>query len=459
MSSSKTIVWFRRDLRIEDNPALAASARDGCVFPVFICCPKEGQFYPGRVSRWWLKQSFAPSGKSLEISCYNGDLLYEPWEIYDERGYAFTTFEAYRDKCLHMQMEPVSHLPPRRSVPAAGTIVMCSVEELGLEDEAEKSSNSLVGRGWSPGWGNADKALAEFVHFKAWRQGWTGYPLVEAGMHLESDIPGWQYISGSLPDAHELERLDNPEIAGLWLNHSGIQNCYGNFTLFSSSLMLHENIHPLGEVIVESCGNDIHGALHMIQGSKFEPEGEYVRCWLPELTRMPAEWIHHTGDAPITALIVAVVELGVNYPKPIIDIDFCYRASSESYIQDVGNGSSRKSFKFKWNKGPKNQNYKNIPAHRKRSKFIEKERRQPYKLHIDDDVVGTSRKDEELCSAQSSASKKQATSRCSFSVRRCCSSSECKPSQECESSDLKQSWEAHIEMEQSSCKDGKQLHF
>jgi len=46
--------------------------------------------------------------------------LYEPWEIYDERGYAFTTFEAYRDKCLHMQMEPVSHLPPWRLVPAAG---------------------------------------------------------------------------------------------------------------------------------------------------------------------------------------------------------------------------------------------------------------------------------------------------------------------------------------------------
>jgi hypothetical protein len=29
---------------------------------------------------------------------------------------------------------------------------------------------------------------------------------------LESDILGWQYISGSLPDAHELERLDNPEV-------------------------------------------------------------------------------------------------------------------------------------------------------------------------------------------------------------------------------------------------------
>ena len=67
MSSSKTIVWFRRDLRIDDNPALAAAARDGSVFPVYIWCPKEeGQFYPGRVSRWWLKQSLAHLEQSLK---------------------------------------------------------------------------------------------------------------------------------------------------------------------------------------------------------------------------------------------------------------------------------------------------------------------------------------------------------------------------------------------------------
>ncbi|KAJ6903661.1 cry2-2 [Populus alba x Populus x berolinensis] len=154
MSSIKTIVWFRRDLRIEDNRAFAASARDGCVFPVFIWCPKEGQFYPGRVSSIEtivattvafnnlyvpvslvrdhnIKEKLVEIG--IFVQSYNGDLLYEPWEIYDERGYAFTTFEAFRDKCSHMQMEPVSHLPPWRLVPAAGTIVMCSVEELGLE--------------------------------------------------------------------------------------------------------------------------------------------------------------------------------------------------------------------------------------------------------------------------------------------------------------------------------------
>lgn len=63
---AKTIVWFRRDLRIEDNPALASACRDGCVLPVFIWCAEdEAQFFPGRCSRWWLKQSLAHLDKTL----------------------------------------------------------------------------------------------------------------------------------------------------------------------------------------------------------------------------------------------------------------------------------------------------------------------------------------------------------------------------------------------------------
>lgn len=66
-SGVKTVVWFRRDLRIENNLALAAAARDGSIFPVYTWCPKEeGQFYPGRVSRWWLKQSLAHLKQSLK---------------------------------------------------------------------------------------------------------------------------------------------------------------------------------------------------------------------------------------------------------------------------------------------------------------------------------------------------------------------------------------------------------
>lgn len=61
-----SIVWFRRDLRIEDNPALTAGVRAGAVVAVFVWAPEEeGQYYPGRVSRWWLKNSLAHLHSSL----------------------------------------------------------------------------------------------------------------------------------------------------------------------------------------------------------------------------------------------------------------------------------------------------------------------------------------------------------------------------------------------------------
>jgi cryptochrome 2 len=49
-----------------------------------------------------------------------------------------------------------------------------------------------------------------------------------------------------------------------------------------------------------------------IQGQKYDPDGEYVRTWIPELARMPTEWVQ--------ILKVAGVELGFNYPKPIVEL-------------------------------------------------------------------------------------------------------------------------------------------
>ncbi len=60
--------------------------------------------------------------------------------------------------------------------------------------------------------------------------------------------------------------------------------------------------------------------MHQLEGYRFDPDGEYVRRWLPELSRLPIEWIHHPWDAPLTALRAAGVELGTNYPRPIVEI-------------------------------------------------------------------------------------------------------------------------------------------
>ena len=66
---SPTLVWFRRDLRLEDNPALAAAIERGePVVPVFVFAEGEeedGEWVPGGASRWWLHHALADLGAQL----------------------------------------------------------------------------------------------------------------------------------------------------------------------------------------------------------------------------------------------------------------------------------------------------------------------------------------------------------------------------------------------------------
>jgi deoxyribodipyrimidine photo-lyase len=51
-----------------------------------------------------------------------------------------------------------------------------------------------------------------------------------------------------------------------------------------------------------------------LQGQRFDPNGDYVKTWVPELRHVPAKWIHAPWDAPAGT--------HVNYPKPIVDHAF-----------------------------------------------------------------------------------------------------------------------------------------
>ncbi|KPF41810.1 deoxyribodipyrimidine photo-lyase [Rhizobium sp. AAP43] len=55
------------------------------------------------------------------------------------------------------------------------------------------------------------------------------------------------------------------------------------------------------------------------QGEKFDPEGIYVRRFVPELKAMPNKFVHRPFDAPLTVLRDAGVSLGKTYPAPIVD--------------------------------------------------------------------------------------------------------------------------------------------
>jgi deoxyribodipyrimidine photo-lyase len=59
----------------------------------------------------------------------------------------------------------------------------------------------------------------------------------------------------------------------------------------------------------------------VLQGEKFDPHGTYVRQYVPELAKMPAEWIHKPWEAPADVLKAAGVELGVNYPIPAVGLN------------------------------------------------------------------------------------------------------------------------------------------
>ena len=66
MSSRPTIVWFRRDLRVRDNPALTAAAERGPVVPVFIWSDVgDDGMMTGAASKWWLHHSLMSLDRDL----------------------------------------------------------------------------------------------------------------------------------------------------------------------------------------------------------------------------------------------------------------------------------------------------------------------------------------------------------------------------------------------------------
>ena len=59
-----------------------------------------------------------------------------------------------------------------------------------------------------------------------------------------------------------------------------------------------------------------------LQGEKFDPDGIYVKQWLPELQHLPNKFIHAPWGAPAPVLQEAGAELGKDYPQPIVEHHF-----------------------------------------------------------------------------------------------------------------------------------------
>lgn len=144
----------------------------------------------------------------------------------------------------------------------------------------------------------------------AWRKGRTGYPMVDAGMR-ELWATGWM---------HNRVRM----IAASFLVKDLLVHWMEGARWFWDTLVdadLANN--TLGWQWTAGCGADAAPFFRIfnptIQGKKFDPDGKYVRRWVPEIRELPTRWIHKPWEAPADALEKAGVRLGKTYPLPIVD--------------------------------------------------------------------------------------------------------------------------------------------
>jgi len=245
MVSRASIVWFRIDLRLADNPALqAAMQRGGPVIPVFLWSPGEEESWePGGASRWWLHQSlqrldagFRAAGSRLvirkgaslaglralaketganavfwnhryepalaardqqvqdalqadgvETASFNGALLNEPWAVANQSGKPFQVFTPFWRHCLS-KPDPAEPLPaPRKIAAPKSWPESLPPDKLQLEPRIHWAGGLRAA--WRPGEAGAQAQLKHFV-----RSALSGY---SAGRN-RPDLPGTSRLSPHL---------------------------------------------------------------------------------------------------------------------------------------------------------------------------------------------------------------------------------------------------------------------
>lgn len=145
---------------------------------------------------------------------------------------------------------------------------------------------------------------------RAWQRGRTGYPLVDAGMR-ELWHTGWMHNRVRMVAASFLVK----DLRIRW--QEGARWFWD--TLVDADLANN----TLGWQWAAGCGADAAPYFRIFnpeaQSRKFDPEGEYIRRWVPELRRLAAADIHAPHTVPPEALHAAGIVLGRDYPAPIVD--------------------------------------------------------------------------------------------------------------------------------------------
>lgn len=143
----------------------------------------------------------------------------------------------------------------------------------------------------------------------AWRKGRTGYPIVDAGMR-QLWRTGWM---------HNRVRMI---VASFLVKHLLIDWRQGEAWFWDTLVDADPANNAFSWQWIAGSGPDSAPFYRIFnpvtQGEKFDPDGAYVRTYVPELSGLPNAFIHKPWEAPVSVLKSAGVELGKTYPNPVV---------------------------------------------------------------------------------------------------------------------------------------------
>lgn len=213
-----SVVWFRNDLRLSDNSALAEAVASGAVVPLYVWSPEdEGDWPLGAASRWWLHHSllsldaslkrlgsrlvirhgpaqkvvpavvqevgatslqfsrrYEPAAREVEASVvaavgklgvratvHGNALLREPWEVATADGRPYQVFTPYWKACLAGPEPPLPAVAPARLRAPNAWPASLTVDDLELLPKVDWAAG--LRESWEPGEAGAKKLLDRFA--------------------------------------------------------------------------------------------------------------------------------------------------------------------------------------------------------------------------------------------------------------------------------------------------------
>jgi deoxyribodipyrimidine photo-lyase len=150
---------------------------------------------------------------------------------------------------------------------------------------------------------------SDAASLRRWQRGRTGYPIVDAGMRQLLQT-GWM---------HNRVRMIT---ASFLVKHLLISWREGASWFWDTLVDADLANNTLGWQWTAGSGADAVPYFRIFnpvtQGERFDPDGHYVRRWVPELGALPRAWIHKPWEAATHVLAAAGVVLGKDYPRPVV---------------------------------------------------------------------------------------------------------------------------------------------